>query len=462
MDAQPVIEEPETDARTQSLDFTQDTQSSPYLRKGESLCCGIFEKDESDPDFGCLVGPLLLSVLIVVCGTASTVTSKIQYEVRSHGLEKCYRHDDDDDYKTHKCPFTKPWFQTLVMKLAMSLCYFLSKFTQWYRQRSWEKEKKVKTLPLRDDGDSLETSLLDIEHHQGGYVPDYQILQSPRERFPKPSTRAIFLIMLPAMTDLLQTVLSQAGLLWVTSSTYQMMRGSVIIFTAFMSVRYMGKVMTSTHWAAVGITCLAIAIVGIAGIFGEESGNTSIGTYILGIGLIVLGQVVGAIQFVLEEYLMTEMNVTPTLLVGWEGIWGTLYFVVLAPALTFTPRGPANDAASAIWHESFADTWVQLKNSDALIILTAISAVALLVYNLVGNMVTKQLSAVVRSILESCRTLGVWATGLVLWYVFDDHDAGENWTYFSLLEAFGFMLLVYGTIAYRGIVPIPGFPRINT
>lgn len=251
------------------------------------------------------------------------------------------------------------------------------------------------------------------------------------------------------------------------------MRGSVIIFTCFLSIKYMGKTMTSTHWAAIVIVCAAIALVGVAGIFGEDTDGVSIGTYLLGIGLIVLGQVVGAVQFVLEEYIMTSnWGITPTLLVGWEGLWGTFFFIFLTPALTYSPRS-GGTPASAIWHEDIVDTWYLLTNSKYLIIINLISAAALLVYNMVGNMVTKQLSSIMRSILESCRTLGVWFTGLVIWYgpafpsrdffhryQFEDHEAGEAWTNWSYLEAFGFILLVYGTVAYKGIVPIPGMPKI--
>lgn len=232
------------------------------------------------------------------------------------------------------------------------------------------------------------------------------LLPGTPSRPPEPTKAAIRLIAYPALTDLLQTVLAQAGLLWVTSSTYQMMRGSVIVFTCLLSIRYMDKKMQAVHWTAISIVCVAIVLVGVAGLLGEDNEGSDAAQYILGIVLIVLGQVVGAVQFVLEEYLMVSMHVTPTLLVGWEGLWGTLYFVALAPLLTISPRG--GGSASAIWHEDFIDTFIQLKNSDALIWLTVISGVALLVYNLVGNMVTKQLSAILRSILESCRTLGVW------------------------------------------------------
>ena len=178
--------------------------------------------------------------------------------------------------------------------------------------------------------------------------------------------------------------------------------------------------------------------------------------------LILLGQVVGAVQFVLEEWLMNECDVTPTLLVGWEGVWGMGYFLILAPVLSYTPT--VNDdgelaSASTIWHENFAETWDQLKNSTDLIILTILSMIALLVYNLVGNMVTKQLSAIMRSILESCRTLGVWITSIVIYYGWHDSKSGEEWTNWSYLEFVGFILLVYGTVAYKEILPIPGVSK---
>ena len=153
---------------------------------------------------------------------------------------------------------------------------------------------------------------------------------------------------------------------------------------------------------------------------------------------------------------MTARGLSPLILVGWEGLWGVLYFVALAPVLSLTPDSDV--AAAALWHEDFAETFDQLAHSGDLIALTLASALALLLYNLVGNMVTKQLSAVMRSILESCRTLGVWLTSLVLYYAFHDSRAGERWTGWSFLELLGFALLVYGTLAYKELVPVP-LPR---
>lgn len=414
----------------------------------ETACCGIAEKDEDDVEFGCVLGPLLLSLLIVVAGTASTITSKLQYEVRSEGFDHCKYHDDDghadDDRVRRSCLFTKPWFQTLVMKVAMSTCLFLTYASQWRLEREEKRKAKERSV----NGEGLGDGLLGADG----------VLVKQRQ---KPSWKSLLFIAIPAMTDLLQTVLSQAGLLWVSSSTYQMTRGSVIVFTCFLSIRYMGKVMSAVHWAAVGIVCVAVLLVGVSGVYSEAgAGGASVGEAILGLLLILLGQVVGAVQFVLEEWLMADCHVSPTLLVGWEGLWGICYFVVLAPILSITPAVSGTGelaSASTIWHENFAETWDQLKNSTDLILLTAGSMVALLIYNLVGNMVTKQLNAIMRSILESCRTLGVWVVSIAIYYCTPYHDskAGEKLTYWSILELVGFFFLVYGTAAYKEIVPIP-------
>ncbi|KAJ1451007.1 hypothetical protein M885DRAFT_530847, partial [Pelagophyceae sp. CCMP2097] len=343
-----------------------------------------------------------------------------------------------DDEQTRDCFFTKPWYQCLLMKCAMSLCLFISWLAKFIRG---------KLAPAAQTGGLGETLL--------GVSP-LGAAQKPQQ----PTWAAIRFIMLPAATDLLQTVLASAGLLWVSSSTYQMTRGSVIVFTSLISVKYFGKQLHAVHYVAIGIVCAAILLVGLAGSLGEGPGTGTAAQYCLGLLLIVLGQVVGALQFVLEELIMEKHYVSPTLLVGWEGLWGALYFVALVPILSSTPgpnelRGTLADA-SVVWHEDFYDSWLQLRNSHAIQDFSVVAGASLLVYNLVGNMVTKQLSAVMRSILESVRTLGVWVISLLLWYTFDDRASGEEWTNFSFLQLAGFALLVYGTIAYKEILPIPG------
>ena len=71
--------------------------------------------------------------------------------MRSDGpYEKCKFHDDDghldDDREREKCLFQKPWFQTLVMKIAMSSCLLISQVAKWNLSR----RKRARTSQIVD------------------------------------------------------------------------------------------------------------------------------------------------------------------------------------------------------------------------------------------------------------------------------------------------------------------------
>merc|ERR1711884_350034 len=156
---------------------------------------------------------------------------------------------------------------------------------------------------------------------------------------------------------------------------------------------------------------------------------------------------------------MTHDGVTPFQLAGYEGLWGVLFFVVLIPVLTLTPGNPNPDQLPnpmlAVYHEDFRDSLVKLHNSSQLVAWSLTYFVVIAVYNVSGQAVTKHLSAVLRSILEACRTLGVWMADLLLFYAIGRKQDGEAWTVWSWVELAGFLLLVYGTMSYKGLLPIP-------
>jgi hypothetical protein len=147
---------------------------------------------------------------------------------------------------------------------------------------------------------------------------------------------------------------------------------------------------------------------------------------------------------------------SPIALVGFEGLWGMAFFCVLAPILSLTPR--SDMPISTVWHEDFIDSFVQISNSSSLLLSVIGYMVAILAYNVSANFVTQCLSAVVRSILEACRTLGVWMVGLLLFYLggtCSDKAIGEAWSNWSYLELVGFALLLAGTFSYKALIKIP-------
>ena len=361
-------------------------------------------------------GKVAWASAMLLSGTCTTLFAKALFETKAHGSDQCYMHDDDDDDNnlTKRCTFDKPWFSVLLMKLAMTMCLPL------YYGFGWGKSEGAQA----------------------------------------PSLDTIKRVYLPSGLDLLNTILGNVGLLWVSSSIYQMTRGSVVIFSAFLSVRWLGKKLQNFHYFAIFFVIVAVALVGLAGTLSSDDESSGAGMVILGLGFIVAAQAVTAVQFIVEEEFMNEHKadrLDPVALVGFEGLWGLAYFAVLAPYLTYTPdQGPRPEPISILWHEDFNDTFVQISNSTPIAILCLGYFVTILMYNVSANVVTNCLSAVVRSILEACRTLGVWIVGLLLYYIFKSNAVGEKWNVpWSFLELFGFFVLLLGTFSYKALVKLP-------
>jgi len=369
------------------------------------------------------------AAIMLISGTLTTLTAKVQFETKSEGLHSC--NIDDDDNKN--CPFTKPWFSVLEMKASMTICLFL------YYVLGYGKEANI----------------------------------------PDPTFTTIKAVWKPAILDLLNTVLGNIGLVWVNSSIYQMTRGSVVIFSALLSVKWLGRTLRHFHYWSIAFVTIAVIFVGTAGIEekpptdddcvddgddGDDDTSSSGGEILLGLFFILLAQAVTAVQFIVEESLMNDKatQLSPVALVGFEGLWGVFYFAILAPILTATPRSDL--PISTLWHEDFLDSFTQISNSSTLLYYVIAYCVAILAYNVSANTVTQCLSAVVRSILEACRTMGVWVVGIILFYLggtCGTKEIGEQWTNWSFLELFGFLVLLYGTFAYKALIKIPWVSFVN-
>ncbi|XP_026969429.1 solute carrier family 35 member F6 isoform X3 [Globicephala melas] len=155
--------------------------------------------------------------------------------------------------------------------------------------------------------------------------------------------------------------------------------------------------------------------------------------------LIIMAQIIVSIQMVLEEKFVYKHNVHPLRAVGTEGLFG---FVILSlllvpmyyiPAGSFSgnPRGTLEDALDAFCQ-------VGRQPLIALALLGNISSIAF--FNFAGISVTKELSATTRMVLDSLRTIVIWAVSLTL-----------GWEAFHPLQILGFLILLTGTALYNGL-----------
>ena len=346
-------------------------------------------------------------------GTCTVVIQKFLFEQKSVGLEK---------YGTEPHKFSKPWFQTNSMFIGMFLALIVYEITVCVR---------------RKNGTQLD---------------------------PPPQKKLYFVVAAPACCDLLATALMNIGLLYIEASVWQMLRGSMVIFSSLFSFFILKRKTYGYNWFGVILVTIALTVVGLSSVISTGVGKAGVsqGKVIMAICLVVGAQIIQATQIVVEEYLMHDIKVSPILIVGLEGMWGTIITCcVFLPVTQFI--GNVSDEGNGI-HEDTLDTFVMIKNSPVLIGFVIFYVLVILFYNVTGMFVTKYTSAVLRTILEGLRTLCIWIVQVIIYYIIKDRDyghqhpsLGEEITIWSLMQLAGFLLLFTGTLLYNGILRLPFF-----
>ena len=85
--------------------------------------------------------------------------------------------------------------------------------------------------------------------------------------------QVIFLLVVPAMFDVVGSAFANFGLLYTSSSIFQVMKCFVIVFTAILKVTILKHKLTHYMWWGVIINMAAMVIVGYSAKGQEEEGG---------------------------------------------------------------------------------------------------------------------------------------------------------------------------------------------
>ncbi|SPO20346.1 related to nucleotide-sugar transporter [Ustilago trichophora] len=272
------------------------------------------------------------------------------------------------------------------------------------------------------------------------------------------SGKAIGLFFMPALCDICGTTLMNVGLLFTPVSIYQMTRGALVLWVGVFSVIFLRRHLHLFQWLSLVTVMMGVSVVGLSGtVFkapeaspSSDGGDDEIpetAQALLGVLLILFAQLFTASQFVLEEKIMSRYSVEPLLAVGYEGLFGALTTLIAMPLLHYfvgrTPEGRGGYFDMSAGFYQIITVPAVLRSSIAICFTIAF-------FNFFGLSVTRNVSATARSTIDTCRTLGIWVVSLTL-----------GWETFKLasgsLQVLGFVLLVYGTFLFNGIVSPPGW-----
>lgn len=362
-------------------------------------------------------------------GTATTIFRKLIYDQRAVG---------DPKYGgMHN--FNKPWFLTINMFVGMALALFIYEIELFIKRRK-EKKNQEKERLLHSIGENSEV----------------QNTASFKELF--------FLIAAPAICDILATILGNIGLLFIEASVWQMLRGSMVIFSTIFSHFILKRYHMAYKWWSIVIVVSALIIVGLGAVLelGVGKAGVSKGSVVFSIFITIIAQVFQASEIVLNDFILHEKTASPIMTVGIEGMWGTIICGgVFMPIAHYAFKNM--DDGNGI-HEDTWDSFLMLKENATLVVFNILYLLINLAKNLMAMYVIKVTSAVMRTIVEGLRTLFIWAFQVLLYYVMlgttvgNHHpDLGEEWNKWSWMQLGGFALLFTGMLTYNKILILPYF-----
>ena len=256
------------------------------------------------------------------------------------------------------------------------------------------------------------------------------------------------------------------SLKFTNPSSYAILKGTVIIFTAINSRLFLNHHMPWKKWISLAIVFAGLVIVGMADIlqpanfttiernstqtlivedhnyscFNRIKDMNFLSNEVMGDVLVVAAQIFLSMQFVYEEKILSLYDIEPLQIVGWEGFYGIM-------AMTFVIL-PLNiiDTGSCRWSNSPTPPWtvddamdglIQITNNKILVASLCFSVVLDVLYFYAATSVTNEFSATTRMVLESFRALLVWVVSLYL-----------GWESFKYLQLIGFSITTFAIFSY--------------
>lgn len=396
---------------------------------------------------------IALIVGMVISGSANTLLLSHQLSSKAYGIDGTYHE------------FAHPWVQTLNMFIGEALCLLFYHLGQYRENRSQSNTTTTTTTDQFLRNKTLRfTTLHDNKENQNNL--DVPLIAKEPKAIPDPIPFNRYLMILPATLDLLGTTLSGIGLIYVAASVWQMLRGSIILFTGILSRVVLKRVLLQYNYLGMFIVIGGLVLVGVAAtIQSSGSGDTDAGKTVLGMSLVLLGMMVNAVQFIFEEMLLKDKNYPPLRVVGWEGIWGFLLCLfVFLPITYFIPAEETTDGSGAGVlgrYENSLDALWMMADNPVIMLYSILALFSISSYNFFGLNISKHVSSLTRAVLDSLRTIVIWAFEVILFYGTGSQNkppqdqVGEEWTVYSWVQVAGFLILVTGTMTYSTVIKWP-------
>lgn len=363
---------------------------------------------------------------LLICGAFTTITNSTSFSMYSYFEKDAIT--GKPIYKT----FEYEWFTNILMFLGMAVCLI-----PWH----FEYRRKKK------NGENM--------------MIDGKIFYKTWKYW-----KQILFFAFPTIFDLIASGIGalSMGSFSVPASVYQMLNGSIMVFTPLVSICFLKRLCPCHEWWGIGINLFGLIFVGLSATLNQQAEaetsttSSSIGDLFIGMACCLISQLIYAFQFVFEELTMANFSASPNQVVGLEGLFGFIFMV-----------GIVSPVFAAVGYENDIDALHMIGNNPTLLAPLLLFVVIIALYNFCGQNVTQLLNCTTRTILEALRALTVWIFSMLEYY--SSYAAavknqtkepdwrwdvfGDVWSKYSYIQLIGFVFMVVGSLIFNKTIPLP-------
>jgi len=436
----------------------------------------------------------IIAIVMVITGSINTLSVKWANLIPSRNtIGECV-------------PFNHPFLQSCGMFLGEFLCMGAFYVTLCWSARSSRRNPPGSLNPMLAAGaEKPEDDTNKGDEEKVGSSSEEEL--QPDEPELKPFSLAKAYLLLPAaLCDMTGTSVMYVALTLTSASSFQMLRGAVIIFTGVNSMVFLKRRLEWFRWLGMAVIVAGLVIVGAADLISPEDpkcyDNTTMTTIITTIGpnlvsttpstllvlsdssdswscdaapvipleplcgasddagqiagipksvfgdiLVIIAQVIVSFQMVYEEKVLSNYAIAPLQAVGSEGFFGFVLMILALVGFAYIPTDSLDWGHSPMapyYLEDAHDGLYQLFHNGLLLFSFLMTVFSIAFFNFAGITVTKELSATTRMVLDSVRTLIIWAFSLAV-----------GWQSFQYLQPIGFVVLLVGMCLYNDLLIRP-------
>lgn len=262
---------------------------------------------------------------------------------------------------------------------------------------------------------------------------------------------------IPSIIFIIATILQNYGLLYMSTTVWQLFHGFQLLFTTLFAVTYRKQQLFLYDWLGLFVTILGMCFAGV-GIMLRQESEGEVSKVFIAFILVIFSHGLKGFQTILEEKLTHDYNVSPIDLIGIEGFWGSYITILICIPIC----NILNPTLGVGLYENTGEAFAMLKSSKKLTILLICYMITITIYSYGGVLVTSQESAVHRSLYELARPFLVWIASTLTYYITKSPLYGDKLDKYSAFELVGFGICVLGIIIYNRIWKLPCFVYSGT